>query len=125
MTHSSFSLKALMVTAALTLPTLGFAAEPAMMKDGKMVDDKGMTLYTFDKDADGKSMCNDKCAENWPPMIAAEGAKPEGKWTLIKRADNKMQWAHDGKPMYTYKDDTKPGDINGDGKGGMWHVAKH
>ncbi|WP_338522059.1 hypothetical protein NUH87_17690 [Pseudomonas batumici] len=126
MTHSSFSLKALMVTAALTLPTLVFAAEPAMMKDGKMVDSKGMTLYTFDKDANGKSMCNGQCTENWPPMMAPAGAKAEGKWTVIKRDDGTMQWAHDGKPMYTFKMDAKPGDAMGDGKGGgMWHMAKH
>ncbi|MCU1740500.1 MULTISPECIES: COG4315 family predicted lipoprotein [Pseudomonas] len=125
MTYSSFSLKALMVTAALTLPVLAFAAEPAMMKDGMMVDSKGMTLYTFDKDKGGKSMCADKCAENWPPMMAPADAKPEGKWTVIKRDDGMMQWAHDGKPMYTFKMDAKPGDMMGDGKGGMWHVAKH
>ncbi len=126
MTHSSFSLKALMVTAALTLPTLAFAAEPAMMKDGKMVDSKGMTLYTFDKDMGGKSMCTGQCAENWPPMMAPAGAKAEGKWTVIKRDDGMMQWAHDGKPMYTFKMDAKPGDAMGDGKGGgMWHMAKH
>jgi len=27
--------------------------------------------------------------------------------------------------MYTFKMDAKPGDMMGDGKGGMWHVAKH
>ena len=35
-----------------------------------LADAKGMTLYTFDKDADGKSNCNGKCAENWPPLKA-------------------------------------------------------
>lgn len=119
------SWKALLVTAALTLPTLAFAAEPAMMKDGMMVDSKGMTLYTFDQDKGGKSMCNDKCTENWPPMMAPMGAKPEGKWTVIKRDDGTMQWAHDGKPMYTFKMDTKPGDKNGDGKmNGAWHITQ-
>jgi predicted lipoprotein with Yx(FWY)xxD motif len=36
------------------------AKAPAMMKDGMMVDAKGMTLYTFDKDVvgSGKSVCN-------------------------------------------------------------------
>ncbi|WP_248799110.1 hypothetical protein [Pseudomonas sp. MWU13-2105] len=125
MTYSSFSLKALMVAAALTLPTLVFAAEPAMMKDGKMVDGKGMTLYTFDKDANGKSMCNGDCAKNWPPMMAPADAKAEGKWTVVKRDDGSMQWAHDGKPMYNFKMDVKPGDAMGDGKGGMWHMVKH
>ena len=56
MTRSSFSLKALLLGAVLALPGLAFAAEPAMIKDGVLVDHKGMTLYTFAKDADGKSM---------------------------------------------------------------------
>ena len=54
---------------ALTLGTLAASAatpEPAKMGEtsiGKAwVDLKGMTLYTFDKDAAGKSNCNDKCA---------------------------------------------------------------
>ncbi|RON03743.1 hypothetical protein BK659_22405 [Pseudomonas brassicacearum] len=126
MTHYAQSWKALLITAALALPTMAFAAEPAMMKDGMMVDSKGMTLYTFDKDKGGKSMCDAKCTEYWPPMVAPMDAKPEGKWTVIKRDDGTMQWAHDGKPMYTFKMDTKPGDKMGDGKmNGMWHMAKH
>jgi predicted lipoprotein with Yx(FWY)xxD motif len=32
-----------------------------------LVDDKEMTLYTFDKDSLGKSACNGACAANWPP----------------------------------------------------------
>ena len=78
MTHSTFSWKALLVTAALTLPTLAFAADPAMTKDGMLVDHNGMTLYTFAKDADGKSMCNDKCATNWPPLMAESTYKTMG-----------------------------------------------
>lgn len=66
MTYSTVSWKALLVSAVLALPGLAFAAEPAMTKDGMLVDHKGMTLYTFDKDADGKSACKDQCATNWP-----------------------------------------------------------
>ena len=123
MTQMTASFKALLMTAALTLPGLAMAAKPAMMKDGMMVDHKGMTVYTFDKDAGGKSMCNDKCAENWPPMMAPAGAKADGKWTVIKRDDGKMQYAYDGKPLYTFKMDTKPGDMMGDGKMDAWHVV--
>ena len=44
------------------------------MKDGMMVDAKGMTLYTFDRDVagSGKSVCNGDCAVKWPPMMAAD-----------------------------------------------------
>ncbi|WP_130903516.1 MULTISPECIES: hypothetical protein [unclassified Pseudomonas] len=123
MNHIAQSWKALLVTAALTLPTLALAADPAMMKDGMMVDHNGMTLYTFDKDSGGKSMCNDECAKNWPPMMAPAGATAEGKWSVIKRDDGKMQYAYDGKPLYTFVKDKKPGDMTGDKMKDVWHVV--
>ncbi|MBX9407474.1 hypothetical protein K5E40_17515 [Pseudomonas baetica] len=123
MTQMTFSFKALLMAAALTLPGLAMAAEPAMMKDGMMVDHKGMTVYTFDKDADGKSMCNADCAKNWPPMMAPADAKAEGKWSVIKRDDGMMQYAYDGKPLYTFMKDEKPGEMKGDMMKNMWHVV--
>ncbi|AZD32652.1 COG4315 family predicted lipoprotein [Pseudomonas chlororaphis] len=125
MTQLTHSWKTLLLSAALALPGLAFAAEPAMVKDGMFVDLKGMTLYTFAKDAGGKSMCNDKCATNWPPLMAASGDKAMGEWTVIKRDDGSMQWAYDGKPLYTFVMDKKAGDMTGDGKmDGAWKVAK-
>ncbi|BBP73765.1 MULTISPECIES: hypothetical protein [Pseudomonas] len=123
MTQMTVSFKALLMAAALTLPGFALAAEPAMMKDGMMVDHKGMTVYTFDKDAGGKSMCNGDCAKNWPPMMAPAGAKAEGKWTVIKRDDGMMQYAYDGKPLYTFMKDEKPGEMKGDGMKDVWHVV--
>ncbi|MDD1140199.1 hypothetical protein M5G22_21770 [Pseudomonas sp. TNT2022 ID233] len=123
MTQMTASFKALLMAAALTLPGLAMAAEPAMMKDGMMVDHKGMTLYTFDKDSGGKSMCNGDCAKNWPPLMAPADAKAEGKWTVIKRDDGMMQYAYDGKPLYTFMKDTKPGDMTGDKMKDVWHVV--
>ncbi|KHA74549.1 COG4315 family predicted lipoprotein [Pseudomonas koreensis] len=123
MTQMTVSFKALLMAAALTLPGFAMAAEPAMMKDGMMVDHKGMTVYTFDKDAGGKSMCNGDCAKNWPPMMAPAGAKAEGKWTVIKRDDGMMQYAYDGKPLYTFMKDEKPGEMKGDGMKDVWHVV--
>ena len=87
-----------------------------------LTDAKGMTLYTFDKDAPGKSNCNGQCAVNWPPMMAA-GAPPSADWTMVKRDDGAMQWAYKGKPLYGWIKDTKPGEMTGDGVGGSWHTA--
>jgi predicted lipoprotein with Yx(FWY)xxD motif len=89
-----------------------------------LADAKGMTLYTFDKDAGGKSMCNGPCAANWPPLTADSYDKPEGKFTVITRDDGTKQWAVDGKPVYRWKNDKAPGDTTGDGFNGVWHVAK-
>jgi predicted lipoprotein with Yx(FWY)xxD motif len=88
-----------------------------------LADPAGMTLYTFDKDTPGKSVCNDQCAVNWPPVKAAADAKPTGDLTLITRDDGTKQWADEGKPLYTFIKDKKPGDVTGDSIPG-WHAVK-
>jgi predicted lipoprotein with Yx(FWY)xxD motif len=94
-------------------------------KGRALVDERGMTLYTFDKDADGKSMCNGPCAQNWPPLLASENARPTGGMTIVPRVDGRNMWAYRGKPLYAYKKDTAPGQTNGDGLlNGAWHMAK-
>ena len=112
----------------LTAAGAGLAAEPAMVGEtsaGKVyTNHEGMTLYTYDKDEAGKTNCYDKCAVNWPPFAAAADAAAEGEWTIVDRTDGTKMWAYDGKPLYTYIDDKKAGDVTGEGKGGVWHVAK-
>ena len=94
-------------------------------KGKTFVDAKGMTLYTFDKDAGGKSMCNGPCAENWPALAVDDDAKPAADMTIVVRDDGKKMWAYKGKPLYTFKKDTAPGETNGDGfLNGAWHMAK-
>jgi predicted lipoprotein with Yx(FWY)xxD motif len=117
-----------LAAALFSLSGMAFAAEPAMQADSSMgkiyTDAKGMTLYTFDKDEAGKSNCYEQCAVNWPPFMAEEGAMAEGDWTIIERTDGSKQWAYQGKPLYTFIQDTKAGDMTGEGKAdGTWHVA--
>jgi len=103
----------------------GYAASamaPAKMEGGVLVGENGKTLYVFDKDANGKSMCNGKCAENWPPLTADGGAS--GDFSVITRGDGKKQYAYKGKPLYYWSKDQKPGDKTGDGFNNLWHVAK-
>ena len=106
------------VVAALTLILAASTASAQMLKTadtpkGKtFVDGKGMTLHTFDKDASGKSMCNGPCAENWPPLLAADDAKPTADMTMVARDDGKKMWAYKGKPLYTFKKDAAPGETN-------------
>lgn len=123
--------KTFAAVAALAFILASSAVSAQMLKTtdtpkGKtLVDTKGMTLYTFDKDAGGKSMCNGPCAENWPPLMAADGAKPTADMTIVVRDDGKKMWAYKGKPLYTFKKDTAPGETNGDGfLNGAWHMAK-
>jgi predicted lipoprotein with Yx(FWY)xxD motif len=87
-------------------------------------DANGMTLYTFDKDEAGTSNCYDKCAANWPPLKADDGAVAMDEWTIIDRTDGTRMWAYEGHPVYTFVKDKKAGDMEGEGVGGVWHVAK-
>jgi len=83
----------------------------------------GMTLYIFDKDGDGVSNCYDGCAANWPPLLAEDGAIGDDEFTLVERKDGSKQWAYDGKPLYLWVKDAKPGDMTGDGFNDVWHMA--
>lgn len=120
-------IKALAFSAFLAAPAVA-AAAPAMEADSGMgtilVDENGMALYTFDNDAAGKSNCNGQCAQNWPPLMAGDGAMAEGEWTIVERDDGSKMWAYGGQPLYTFVRDTAPGEVNGDGVNGVWHVAK-
>jgi predicted lipoprotein with Yx(FWY)xxD motif len=104
------------------------AAEPPKVaetpKGPALADSRGMTLYTFDKDSGGKSACTGKCAENWPPLMADPTASPTAGYSLVGREDGGKQWAYQGKPLYGWIKDAKPGDTTGDGVNGSWHIAK-
>lgn len=121
------TIRILMLSAALLLSAGVQAASVSQGNTAKgfvLTDDKGMTLYTFDKDEAGKSMCVDACAQNWPPLKADAGTKAMGEYSLLTRADGSMQWAYKGKPLYLWSKDSKPGDISGDGFKDVWHVAR-
>ena len=118
-----------LVVSTLALGTFAAMAatpEPAAMGEtakGKIwVDNNGMTLYSFDKDAAGKSNCNDKCAVEWPPLAAAADSKASGEWTIVTRDDGSLMWAYEGKPLYTFVDDKKAGDVTGDNVDGF-HIV--
>jgi len=89
----------------------------------------GMTLYYFTPDAPGTSVCTDKCAGFWPPLVlaagqtAAAGAGITGVVGSITRADGTAQVTYDGRPLYYFSKDTKAGDVNGQGTAEIWFVA--
>ena len=118
------------IAATTAVATVAFAQmSPTKMGDsakGKVLtNESGMTLYVFDKDSGGKSACNGPCTGNWPPLMATATSMPMGDYTIISRADGSKQWAYKGRPLYTWKNDKKPGDITGDGfLNNAWHIAK-
>ena len=80
-----------------TLAMAATGSEPAMMgktsKGQARVDAKVMTHYTLDKDSGGKSMCNDNCAVEWPPLAVSADGKAAGEWTIVARDDGSKMCA--------------------------------
>jgi len=113
--------------AFLVVACASISGGPAVkLTDGVYTGDNGMTLYTFDRDTagSGKSACNGQCAALWPPLQADGAARPTGPWTVITRDDGSKQWALNGKPVYFFARDTKPGERSGDNFNNLWRLAK-
>ena len=112
-----------LTTAALLFSGAALADE-VMRKDGVLVNAAGMTVYTFDKDTanSGKSACAGPCADAWPAVAAP--ASVAAPYSVVTRDDGAKQLAYQGKPLYLFKKDVKPGDRNGDNFKDIWHVVK-
>lgn len=93
-----------------------------------LTNENGETLYFFANDAKATANCNGGCAETWPPFYVEEITWDEGlvgaDFTTITRNDGTMQIAYKGYPLYLFANDVNPGDVNGDGAGNVWFVAK-
>jgi predicted lipoprotein with Yx(FWY)xxD motif len=93
-----------------------------------LVDDKGMSLYLFTKDTPNTSVCYDKCATAWPPLlttgdpVAGEGLDAS-KLGTTERTDGTIQVTYNGWPLYYYEKDKAPGDVTGQDVGGVWYVV--
>jgi predicted lipoprotein with Yx(FWY)xxD motif len=91
---------------------------------GVIAGKDGLTFYTYDHDVagSGKSACYEQCLERWPAVPA--GAASGKEFGSLQRADGTHQITYHGQPVYYYRDDHKPGDALGDGKGGVWHALR-
>ena len=93
-----------------------------------LVDGKGMTLYLFTKDTPSTSVCYDKCAVAWPPLlttsapVAGDGLDAS-KLGTTTRKDGSVQVTYNGWPLYYYEKDKAPGDVTGQDVGGVWYVV--
>jgi predicted lipoprotein with Yx(FWY)xxD motif len=95
-----------------------------------LVDDKGNSLYMFEKDEADESYCNGACEKDWPPYMA-KGSPSAGdgvdssQLDTIKREDGSTQVAYHGHPLYYFVGDSKPGDAKGnevDAYGAEWYA---
>jgi predicted lipoprotein with Yx(FWY)xxD motif len=89
---------------------------------------RGRTLYSLSVEKHGKFICTGGCLSIWHPLVVAKGVRPTGPVTLstVKRPDGKTQVTYRGRPLYSFADDTKAGESNGEGikDVGTWHAAK-
>ena len=96
--------------------------ESVRLKSGPatiLADAKGISVYTFDRDANNVSNCKGGCLKEWP-VVHVDAAEtlvaPFGK---ITGNDGKPQLTLNQQPLYYYADDKKPGDVFGDYP--QWH----
>jgi len=91
----------------------------------------GWTLYTFARDvpASGSSGCIGNCIKNWPPFYVANLTISPGlnatSFSVISRPDGGKQVTYNGWPLYFFRNDTKPGDTNGQGLANAWFVCTY
>jgi predicted lipoprotein with Yx(FWY)xxD motif len=93
-----------------------------------VVDGDGNTLYGFTNDADGTPTCTGDCATTWPAHlvegepVVGEGLDP-ATFTLVEGAEGGQQLVAGTWPLYRFSGDSAPGDVNGQGSGGVWFVV--
>ena len=89
---------------------------------------QGLTLYYRTSDSPPSTVCSGGCASAWPPLLAPSSGTPTsatslpGKLTVVVDA-NGNQVEYNGHPLYTFSSDSAAGQTNGEGVGGVWHVA--
>jgi predicted lipoprotein with Yx(FWY)xxD motif len=93
-----------------------------------LVGPDGLTLYGFTNDSNGQSNCSGTCADAWPPLLVDEGwtvgpGLDSAVFNTITRDDGSRQLVAGQWPLYYFSGDTAPGDLNGQGSGGVWFVV--
>jgi predicted lipoprotein with Yx(FWY)xxD motif len=99
-----------------------------------LTDAAGRTLYTYGADFAGDcehlpvSNCTADCLVSWPIFDAGDrGLGPgldDARFGSIERAEGGFQTTYMGWPLYYYKTDLTLGQLTGQGKGKLWHVAE-
>ena len=90
-----------------------------------LVDAEGRTLYAFTKDKGDQSACSGECATNWPALTGTATAGTGAQASLLSTSmqpNGTSQVTYDGRPLYYFAGDAKPGDTNGQGVGDVWFV---
>lgn len=119
-------------TAAPTTAAAAVIKTASATVDGKSVtiltDAKGMTLYYFTPDTTTTTACSGACSTNWPAALFTGTGQPTASSqlsgtlaTLSVASGNQI--TYNGHLLYTFIGDKAAGDVNGQGKAGVWFVA--
>ena len=85
-----------------------------------LVDAEGNALYFNDQDTASKIACTAECAAIWVPVTIESGqpssddSSVEAKLGAVMTPDGNSQLTFEGKPLYTFTEDT-PGQVTGNG----------
>ena len=136
MTRAAAWTAALLVALSAVLAGVaGAAAKPMVLTAHNarlhatiLVNASGRTLYHLSVERKGHFICVDKtCLSFWHPLLVRKGTKPTGRVALgtVRRPNGTFQVAYRGEPLYTFVQDTKRGDVKGEGfkDVGVWHAA--
>lgn len=120
-----------------------FALAPAASADAPMlnvmnspsygalvVDAHGFTLYRLVKESNNHIICTGACTDLWPPAMLPTGATAPtaapgitGTLGVVTRPEGGQQITINGSPLYTFAQDKKPGEVNGEGFRGVWFAV--
>ena len=136
MRHAAAWTAALLVALSAVLAGVAVAAAKPMvstahnarLKATILVNSSGRTLYHLSVEHKGHFICNNKtCLSFWHPLLVPKGTKPTGRvaLTTVRRPNGTLQVAYRGEPLYAFVQDTKRGDVKGEGfkDVGVWHAA--
>jgi predicted lipoprotein with Yx(FWY)xxD motif len=90
----------------------------------------GFTIYWYARDHRGSARpaCTGSCLLAWLPVtghpVAASGVTLSAVLGTITRPSGLVQATYNGYPLYTFGSDSAPGQTNGNGSGGAWHVIR-
>ncbi|MET7682494.1 hypothetical protein [Streptomyces sp. NPDC005423] len=93
-----------------------------------VTDDRGMTLYRYDKDeaSPSKWTCSGACTKTWVPVVIGDSVRTtgvdEGLLGTVHR-DGRKQLTLGGWPLYRYVGDTAAGQVNGQAKESLWYAV--
>jgi|SRR3954451_13592856 predicted lipoprotein with Yx(FWY)xxD motif len=93
-----------------------------------LVDGRGMTVYMLTSDKPNKSLCDATCLTYWPPVAVVPKGGAKGVTATVASTatttGGKIATVG-GWPVYTYVQDSAPGDVTGEGVksfGGVWYA---